>query len=64
LKTAARDNQRKASDSNYPEAAAVVNCCRDDDTADKASANDFCCCAEISNNLNLQAADSHFAAPD
>jgi hypothetical protein len=53
-----RGNRCKAHVETGPEAAVVLNYSRDDDTEVKASAHGSCCCAETSNNLNPQSAES------
>jgi len=58
LKTAARGSRCREHVETCPEAAVVVNCSRDDDKEDKATAHGSCCCAETSNNLNLQWVES------
>src|SRR5881394_1241271 len=49
-KTAARDSRRREDAVMLRDASALVHSSRDDDTADKAVANDYDCCAGISRN--------------
>ena len=58
MKTVVRDIPCREHVAISPEVAVAANCSRDDDKADMAGARDFCCCAETSNNLNLQSFDS------